>query len=207
MIPPSNFQNNIKRFIAKRIKQIGRFVQYRGEDADFDMETLINKHRRQGTKIGANAYFVNVYLDPFHPELISIGDNVAVTNSVILTHDDSPITIMSRRRVAPVTIGNNVFIGYRSLILPGVTIGSNCIIGAGSVVTRDIPDNSIAVGVPAKVIKSTPDHIEHLNADPQLLGFRVGSHRISDDEHEILKQQVLEKYRSDAALKQIHIQL
>ncbi len=196
-MPPSNFQNNIKRLIAKRIKKIAKFVQYWGEDADFDMEILINKYRSQGMKIGANAYFVNVYFDPFHPELISIGNNVAVTNSVILTHDDSPVTIMNRRRAAPVIIGDNVFVGYRSLILPGVTIGNNCVIGAGSVVTRDIPDNSIAVGVPAKVVKSMTDHIEHLNNDQYLLGFQVGSHRINNDEHEILKQQVLKKYRPD----------
>lgn len=60
----------------------------------------------------------------------------------------------SRREWAePVTIGNNVWIGGSVTILPGVTIGDNVTIGAGSVVTRDIPSNSIAVGNPCKVIK------------------------------------------------------
>jgi len=52
-----------------------------------------------------------------------------------------------------VTIGNNVWIGGNVTILPGVTIGDNCTIGAGSVVTRDIPDNSVAAGNPARVIR------------------------------------------------------
>lgn len=57
----------------------------------------------------------------------------------------------------PITIGNSVWIGGSVTILPGVTIGDNSTIGAGSVVTRDIPANSIAVGNPCKVIK----HIDH----------------------------------------------
>ena len=51
-------------------------------------------------------------------------------------------------------IGRNCFIGVRSLILPGVTIGDECCIGAGSVVTKDIPSNSVAVGCPARVVKT-----------------------------------------------------
>ena len=55
---------------------------------------------------------------------------------------------------APVVIGNNVWIGDRVIILPGVHIGNGTIIGAGSVVTRDIPPNSVAAGNPAKVLKN-----------------------------------------------------
>ena len=54
----------------------------------------------------------------------------------------------------PVNIGKNVWIGSNSTICPGVTIGDNAVIGAGSVVTKDVPENMVAVGVPAKVIKS-----------------------------------------------------
>ncbi len=57
----------------------------------------------------------------------------------------------------PIHIGKNVWIGSNSTVLPGVTIGDNAVIGAGSVVTRDIPENMIAVGSPAKVIKSIFD--------------------------------------------------
>ena len=59
-------------------------------------------------------------------------------------------------------MGNNVHIGINSVIMPGVNIGDNCVIGCGAVVTKDIPDNSIAVGVPAKVIKSIDQYyIQH----------------------------------------------
>lgn len=59
--------------------------------------------------------------------------------------------------VRPVTVGNDVWIGRRAIIMPGVKIGNGCIIGAAAVVTKDIPDYSIAVGVPAKPVKSRLD--------------------------------------------------
>lgn len=192
---PSNFSNNLKRQIARAAKRVARFVQYWGEDADFDMETLVNNYRSKGMIVGANAYFVNCNFDPFHPELITIGNNVTVTNSAVLTHDDSSVVFTNRRRVGSIHIGDNVFIGYGSLILPGVKIGSNCIIGAGSVVTRDIPDNSIAVGVPAKVVKAMFDHLQQLEADPYLLESRANSSRMTDDEHEAMRLEVLRKFR------------
>ena len=55
--------------------------------------------------------------------------------------------------MAKVTIGNDVWIGMRSIIMPGVTIGNGAVIGAGAVVTKDVPDYAIVGGVPAKVIK------------------------------------------------------
>lgn len=58
----------------------------------------------------------------------------------------------------PIKIGNNVHIGWDAIIMPNVTIGDNCIIGAGAVVTKDIPSNSVAVGVPARVIESIDEY-------------------------------------------------
>ena len=60
--------------------------------------------------------------------------------------------------LAPIVVGNNVFVGSDSLILPGVTIGDNVVIGAGSVVSKDIPSDCVAVGVPAKPIKSISEY-------------------------------------------------
>ena len=69
-------------------------------------------------------------------------------------HSTNPVERNTRQEWAkPVTIGNNVWIGGSVTILAGVTIGDNCTIGAGSVVTRDIPANSVAVGNPARVVK------------------------------------------------------
>lgn len=93
------------------------------------------------------------------PYLITIGNNVRISNEVqFATHDGG--SFVFRRydkykgvvRFERITIGNDVFIGARSIILPGVTIGNNVVIGAGSVVTKSIPDNSVAAGVPAKIL-------------------------------------------------------
>ena len=87
---------------------------------------------------------------------IYIGDGALIGHNVViatLNHDFNP----EKRRgmyPKPVTVGKNVWIGSNSTICPGVTIGDNAVIGAGSVVTRDVPENMVAVGVPSKVIKS-----------------------------------------------------
>jgi len=83
-----------------------------------------------------------------NPKGIHIGKYTRITGGVkILTHD------ACRNLIASTSIGDNVFIGIHSLILPGVKIGDSVIIGAGSVVTKDIPDNCIAAGNPARIIK------------------------------------------------------
>ena len=58
---------------------------------------------------------------------------------------------------SPVVIGDNVWIGAHSTILAGVTVGKNAVIAAGSVVTKNVPENAVVAGVPAKVIKNIPD--------------------------------------------------
>ena len=84
---------------------------------------------------------------------VIIGDHVAVgANSMIGDRDDHPERLHTTPN--PVHIGNNVFIGMNCMIMKGVTIGDNSIIGAGSIVTKDIPANCIAVGSPCKVIRT-----------------------------------------------------
>lgn len=94
----------------------------------------------------------NVKYDVDWPFLIEIGDDVTITNSTLLTHDASTQNIFHKSRIGHIVIGNNVFVGYGSIILPNVTIGDNVVIGAGSVVTRDIPPNCIAAGNPCRVV-------------------------------------------------------
>ena len=88
----------------------------------------------------------------------------------ILAHDGSTQLICKKSRVGKVKIGNNVFIGYHSIILPNVKIGNNVVIGAGSVVTHDIPDNSVAVGNPCRIISSFSEYeektLERLKSHP-----------------------------------------
>lgn len=96
-------------------------------------------------------------------DTVSIGDNVSITGNCAIVDVSHPINAIEQglkigdtidHARSHVTIGDNCFIGFGSVILPNVTIGKNSIIGAGSVVTTDIPDDSIAAGVPAQVIRS-----------------------------------------------------
>jgi maltose O-acetyltransferase len=113
--------------------------------------------RRQGLILGKNVHIgLDVILDPTCPWLISIGDDCTITSRVIiLAHDASTKKHIGYTKIARVKIGSKTFIGMGSIILPGVTIGNNVVIGAGSIVTKDIPDDSIAVGNPAKIIEKT----------------------------------------------------
>ena len=89
---------------------------------------------------------------------VEIGDNVLLAPGVHIYTATHPLDPQARKSHLeygrPVRIGNNVWIGGRSVVCPGVTIGDHCVIGAGSVVTRDIPAGMVAVGSPARVIKS-----------------------------------------------------
>lgn len=96
-------------------------------------------------------------LDRVYPEGIHIGDNTLIASrTTILSHEHVKRDIEDSRNpwVTNTYIGKNCFIGVGAMILPGVKIGDEVIIGASSVVTKDIPSNSVAVGNPARVIKS-----------------------------------------------------
>lgn len=119
--------------------------------------------RKKGVKVGENCriYIKNWGSEPF---LVSIGDHVTVTSGVkFITHDGSTCLVKDDhgkryQRFAPIQVGSHVFIGVNTIIMPGVKIGSNVVIGAGSVVTKNIPDHSVAIGVPAKVVSSFADY-------------------------------------------------
>lgn len=134
---------------------IKEFVyRLRGE---YTTEKLVS----MGMKAGKNFKRLNgVILDPSHCWLIEIGDNVTMAPRVhVLCHDASTKQFLGYTKIGRVTIGNNVFIGAESVVLPGVKIGNNVIIGANSTVTHDIPDNTVAVGSPARRICSTDEYI------------------------------------------------
>ena len=95
-------------------------------------------------------------IDACFCDLISVGDDVTLAKDVyILAHDASMKKYIGKTKVGGVILGNKVFVGAHSIILPGVSIGNNCIIGAGSCVTKSIPDGEVWGGVPAEFIMKT----------------------------------------------------
>lgn len=138
------------------IKQIIRRFVFRLR-ADHITEDL----EKRGLRVGKNFLRMHgVILDPSHCWLITIGDNVTLAPRVhVLCHDASTCHALGYARIGRVNIGNNVFVGAESVILPGVSIGDNVVIGANSTVTHDIPSNTVAVGSPARVVGTYEDFI------------------------------------------------
>lgn len=142
---------------------------------------------RYAEKIGVN--FVkgglHLYGSPSwgsEPWIITLGNNVHITAGVkFITHDGG--TLLYRSMVPdleitkPIVVGDNVYFGNNVIVLPGVTIGNNVVIGAGAVVSKDVPDNSLAVGVPARVIKSSDEYFEKLKAESLHLGHLRGEEK------------------------------
>ena len=118
--------------------------------------------RKQGVRIGNNC---RIYTTSFgsEPFLISIGDHVTITSGVkLLTHDGATWLIRDakgrRYKFGRIEIGNHVFIGVNTIVMPGVTIGDRVIVAAGSVVTKSIESNSVYGGNPARRICSYDDY-------------------------------------------------
>lgn len=120
----------------------------------------VEELRARGAVIGENVYIGTRKIDMGHAFLIEIGNRVTISDARILTHDGSTKRELGRSRVGRVVIGDDVFVGADAILLPGVKIGSKVIIGAGAVVTHDIPDNSVAVGSPARVVMTYDEYIE-----------------------------------------------
>lgn len=135
--------------------------------ADYITEDLI----KMGLTVGKNFRRMHgVILDPSHVWHIKIGDDVTLAPRVhILAHDASLCHHLGYARIGNVIIGNNVFIGAETVVLPNVHIGNNVIIGANSTVSRDIPANVVAAGSPARVICSIE---EYINKNKDLMKVR-----------------------------------
>ena len=140
--------------------------------------------RSVGVRMGDNVVIYGMASRMFgsEPWMVTLGNNVYLTAGIMfVTHDGG--TLILRKEVpdlewtAPIVVGNDVYIGVRTIILPGVTIGNRCIIGAGAVVAKSIPDNSVAVGVPARVIKSTDEYLEAMKRKSLKCGHLKGEEK------------------------------
>ena len=107
-----------------------------------------------GGKLELDSGYINGYSQIVCAKNIKIGKDVAIAREVIIRDTDAhDILGENHKKVKPVEIGNQVWIGAKAMILKGVKIGNGAIIAAGAIVTKDVPANSMVAGVPAKVIK------------------------------------------------------
>lgn len=131
------------------------------------MKDPVSYYRKKGIIIGERCEIRGAVFSS-EPYLITIGNHVRINAGVeFVTHDGGAWVLRDLSEVenhenitlfGPIKIGNNVHIGSKAIIMPNVTIGNNCIIGCGAIVTHSIPDNSVAVGVPAKVIETIQEY-------------------------------------------------
>jgi maltose O-acetyltransferase len=130
------------------------------------IEAIIEKRIREdwvrkGLKMGKNVSMGQGCMVDAFCWLVSIGNHVALGSNVqIITHDASVRMPLGYDKIGRVVIGDDVFVGQGSIILPNVKIGNRVVIGAGSVVTKDIPSNSVACGNPAHVISTMDEYLE-----------------------------------------------
>ncbi len=129
------------------LKKISRFL---------NRQSRVDRYRKRGLIVGENFRMLeDVQIDYSHLWHVVIGDDVTLAPGVrILAHDASTKRHLGYTRIGKVRIGNRVFIGAGSIILPGVAIGDNVIVGAGGIVSRNLEANHVFAGNPAKKICS-----------------------------------------------------
>lgn len=161
---------------------------------------------RKGTIIGENTRIIsNVDAFGSEPYLISIGSNCLISSDVLFMTHDGGISVLSNLnyfdfkadKLAPIKIGNNVFVGARSTIMPGVTIGDNCIIGLGSIVTKDVPSNSVVCGIPARVIKNIDEYYVGIKK----IIYPTGGMSVKEKRDYCMKHKVKDKIRKSRTKK------
>jgi carbonic anhydrase/acetyltransferase-like protein (isoleucine patch superfamily) len=125
--------------------------------------------RRQGFRIGERCRLIHPTYGMLgtEPSLVTIGDHVTVSDGVLLVTHDGGVWVLRDRLgpvdvFGPITICDNVFVGARSVLLPGVTIGRGSLVGAGAVVTRSVPEDVVVAGSPARIVGTTSQYEERL---------------------------------------------
>ena len=164
-----SYKRSIREVFWGIINRILHIVAY----ITFPYQVTVFLHRLRGVKIGKKTHIARlVSLDDRDPGLIEIGNGVAITTGVMILCHQRDLSKYKPGMYAmhcpfisgKVIIEDGAHIGIGAIIMPGVTIGEGAVIGAGAVVTSDIPSYSVAVGVPAKVIKNfKEDNFENLD--------------------------------------------
>ncbi|MDD3160254.1 MAG: acyltransferase [Candidatus ainarchaeum sp.] len=119
----------------------------------FQSNTKIWFYKKIGLKIGKNVQIMpDQRIDIFFPELISVGDNSIIGQDCFFACHEFNV---DEFKYGPIEIGENVLIGARCYILPGIKVGNNSLVGAGAVISKDVPENVIAFGNPIQFIDKT----------------------------------------------------
>jgi len=151
-----NEYNNTRPFETERRKEVLRTLLAK-TPKEFLIEQPFICDYGYNIEIGEN-FYSNYNLTILDATNVTFGDNVFIGPNCGFYTAGHPIDVEKRNKgieyAKPIKVGDNVWFGGHVVVLPGITIGNNVVIGAGSVVTKDIPDNTIAVGNPCKVIKN-----------------------------------------------------
>ena len=161
-------------------------------------EIWLEDYLKMGMKIGDNCCIQpGVIFDYSHCWLIKIGNNVTIApQAYLLAHDASTKKINNYSKVSSITIEDNVFIGARAVIMPGVTIGKNSIVAAGSIVTKSIPEGTVAAGNPAKVISTIERYIEKNEQRKNVSQVYDSSYTIKGNISHVDKNKMYEELKS-----------
>lgn len=154
-----SYKRSFKEILRGVVNRVLHIIAY----VTFPYQVTVFLHRLRGVKIGKQSHVARlVSFDDRNPELIEIGKGVAITTGVMILCHQRDLTDYKPGMYAmhcpfkegKVVIRDGAHIGIGAIIMPGVTIGEGAIVGAGAVVTSDVPAYSVAVGMPAKVIKT-----------------------------------------------------
>lgn len=167
----------------KRIWYSFRLLTFRSsfKRADFIKKKNIFRH------VGTNC-MIQIKKVPLYPELIALHNNVFLASNVLFLTHDTIHGMLNRKygntefqeKIGCIEIMNNVFVGANSIIMYDVKIGENTVIAAGSVVTKDIPANSVFAGIPAKRIGSFDDLVKKRSTSNQEIFPMPNKQSISD---------------------------
>lgn len=163
------------------------------EELYISPESAVKRYRKKGVVIGENTELYNTKIDNLRPFLVEIGSDTLITGARILTHDASTKKALGYTKIGKVKIGDNVFIGINTIILPNVKIGNNVIVGAGTVVSKNIPDNSVVVGNPMKIVGTFESNIKKNIETIKISPIFKLNYQMSKEEKTKMKNELSEK--------------
>lgn len=188
-------QQWIRRQVYRQAHQNNRLVGlYRRFCRPFGAEWALYLQRWGGFYAMGHGCVINMNVTITDPAYVRLGNNVHLSGCTLFGHDGSVNMVnqafgLNLDHVGKIDIRDNVFIGHQAIILPGVTIGPNAIVAANSVVTRDVPPNSVVGGVPAKVLCTLDEWIgrtQAANRDmPWAAEFAKRSHVLEPESAEL----------------------